>query len=77
MDLSRACTDLNKFLLTVQKESIQRFQTKLRLLERPREIILGNIRTEIAFMTDADGTVIELMRFIRRLDETAAPGAQW
>ncbi|CDF36761.1 unnamed protein product [Chondrus crispus] len=77
IDLSRACTDLSKFLLTVQKESIQRFQIKLGLLERPREMILGNIRTETAFMTDADGTIIELMRFIGRVDETAAPDAQW
>lgn len=77
MDLTRACSDLSKFLLTVQKESMQRFQTKLRLLEKPRQIMLGSTITEVAFMTDADGTVLELMRFIKRLENRVEFDTEW
>lgn len=77
MDVSRACTDLNKFLLTVQKESMDRFQTKLRLLEPPRQIMLGSTITEIAFMTDADGTVLEMLRLIKKLDDKVEYDAEW
>lgn len=77
IDLSRACSDLTKYLLTMQKESIQRFNTKLRLLEKPRHITLGSNFVEIAFMTDADGTVIEMMRFIKRLEPRSDLDAEW
>lgn len=77
LDLSRSCTDLNKFLVTMQKESLSRFRTKLRLLEKPREIMLGATITEVAFMTDADGTVLELMRFVRKLEDKIEFDAQW
>lgn len=67
MDVSRACTDLTRFLDSVQKESIDRFQIGLRVLERPREMPLGNVLMEVSFISDADGTLLELMRFIRDL----------
>lgn len=77
IDLSRACSDLTKFLLTMQKESIERFNTKLRLLEKPRQLMLGSTIVEVAFMTDADGTVIELMRFVKRLEDRLEFDAEW
>lgn len=77
IDLSRACSDLTRFLLTMQKESIERFNTKLRLLERPRFITLGNLFVEVAFIADADGTVIEMMRFMKRLENRLEFDAEW
>lgn len=77
LDLSRCCTDLSRFLVTIQSESLKRFRTKLRLLEKPREIMLGATVTEVAFMTDADGTVLELMRFVRKVEGKIEYDAQW
>lgn len=77
LDLSRSCTDLTKFLLTLQKESLNRFSTRLQILEKPREIMLGSTTAEVAFMTDADGTVVELMRFVKKLDDKIEFDAQW
>lgn len=71
MDVSRACTDLTRFLNTVQKESIERFHVGMRVLERPREMQIGGLLTELAFVSDADGTILELMRFIRTIDTEA------
>lgn len=71
MDLSRACTDLTRFLHTVQKESVERFQIGLRIVERPRQMTIGSMLTEVTFITDADGTLLELMRFIRNTDTDA------
>lgn len=77
IDLTRACSDLTKFLLSMQKESLERFSKRLRLLEKPRQIMLGSTVAEVAFMTDADGTVIELMRFIKRLEDRLHFDAEW
>lgn len=39
--------------------------------------MLGSTITEVAFMTDADGTVIELMRFIKRLEDRVDFDTEW
>lgn len=68
-DVTRACTDLTRFLMTIQKDSVNRFQMGLRVLDDPTERSIGSDVVETAFITDADGTVLELMRFVRKVDE--------
>lgn len=68
IDLSRACTSLARFLDTVQNDSIQRFQLGLRVIEAPRQIMIGKRVMEVAFITDPDGVVIELMRYLCTLE---------
>ena len=68
IDLSRSCTNLARFLDTVQKDSIQRFHLGLRVIEAPRQIMIGKRVMEIAFIADPDGVVIELMRYLCTLE---------
>lgn len=70
IDLTRACTDLTKFLLTIQKESMSRFGLKLKLLESPKQTKMGMAKVEVAFIGDADGTVLELMRYVSKGEAT-------
>ncbi|CAN8068986.1 unnamed protein product [Agarophyton chilense] len=75
-DVSRACTDLSKFLSTVQKESVHRFQMSLRVVEKPRPIMIGSNVVEVSFISDADGTLLELTRLIQK-HEGSEYDAQW
>ncbi|KAI0566834.1 Acetyltransferase (GNAT) [Gracilaria domingensis] len=75
-DVSRACTNLTRFLCTMQKESVNRFQMSLRVVEKPRPIVIGSNVLEISFISDADGTLLELAKFVHK-HEHAEYDAQW
>lgn len=69
LDVSRVCTCISRYLDSVQKDSIERFEKSLRVLQAPKEMVLGDLLLETAFISDADGAVIEFIRFINHQTE--------
>lgn len=74
-DLSRACTSLSRFLLTIQRESVKRFQKTLRVVQNPKTSMVGSLLIEVACLSDADGTILELCRLVK-IDNNGFD-AQW
>lgn len=77
IDLSRVCTDLTRFLLTMQKESVSRFSIAISLLQKPQKMMLGSTVMEVAFITDADRTILELVRFVKKVEDRPEYDAEW
>lgn len=76
-DVTRACTSLQRFLDTLEHESVQRFHKTLRVLDPPRQRMMGCSVVEVAFLADADGTPVELMRLQKRLDDRPHFDSEW
>lgn len=68
IDVSRACSDLTKYLVTMQADSVSRFRMGLRVLAKPKQMMIGRFIVESCFISDADGTILELMRIINKLE---------
>lgn len=64
LDLSRACTTVGHYIATLHKESTERFDIPIPVVQPPRQIVLGSLLAEVAFIKDPDGTLIELIRAV-------------
>lgn len=68
LDMSRACTSLHGFLIELNRASIERYQRTVRVVVAPSEAPAGALvpdaRVEFAMIADADGNVVELMRYL-------------
>ena len=59
---------LDQFLEYVEQRSLDKFNKTLRIAVKPRQQVIGNQVYELAFMYDADGTVVELVRYIKEVE---------
>lgn len=65
---------LDQFLLQINQESLEIFGKTLRIAMQPKQQVIGSQVFELAFVYDADGVVVELMRYIKDLDQTVQSG---
>ena len=59
---------LDQFLEYIQGQSVQLFNKTLRVAVQPRQQVIGTQVYELAFLYDADGAIIELVRYIKEVD---------
>jgi len=65
---------LDQFLEHVNGISLQQFGKTLRVAVKPRQQVIGSQVYELAFLYDADGTLFELIRYIKELNQTVESG---
>jgi len=65
---------LDQFLLQINQESLDMFGKTLRVAMQPKQQVIGSQVFELAFVYDADGVVMELMRYIKDLDQNVESG---
>jgi len=65
---------LDQFLDHVNSLSLKKFGKTLRVAVKPRQQVIGSQVYELAFLYDADGTLFELLRYIKELDQTVESG---
>jgi catechol 2,3-dioxygenase-like lactoylglutathione lyase family enzyme len=65
---------LSEYLVHVNQTSIEKFGKGLRIALDPRQQIIGRYVFELAFLYDADGTVLELLNLIKVLDRVVDSG---
>lgn len=65
---------LDQFLLQINQESLKMFGKTLRVAMQPKQQVIGSQVFELAFVYDADGVVVELMRYIKELDQNVESG---
>lgn len=66
-DLSSSSYGLQEFLKYIEARSLKKFNKTLRIAVQPRQQVLGNQVYELAFLYDADGTIVELVRYIKEV----------
>ncbi len=74
---SRNITDyygLDQFLLQIETESKKKFGKALRVAMQPRQQVIGTQVFELCFIYDADGAIVELVRYIKDLDQDISSG---
>jgi len=59
---------LDQLIHDIDQQSMQKFNKKLRMAVQPRQQVIGNQVFELAFLYDADGAIIELVRYIKEVD---------
>ena len=67
-------SDLEKFLNQVSKESVKEFGKTLRIALKPEQKVIGSQVYEVAFVYDADGSILELVRYIKDLGQNVQSG---
>jgi len=65
---------LRKYIDHVNDKSIETFGKSLRVAMKPRQQIIGKRVYEMAFLYDADGTIVELLNLIQILDHVVESG---
>lgn len=65
---------LDQFLNDVNQDSLEKFNKTLRVAVSPRQQVIGSQVYELAFIYDADGCVIELLRYIKDLKQNISSG---
>jgi hypothetical protein len=65
---------LDQFLEDVNKDSLEKFNKTLRVAVSPRQQVIGSQVYELAFIYDADGCVLELLRYIKELKQDVSSG---
>jgi hypothetical protein len=65
---------LDQFLEDINEISKEKFGKTLRVALYPRQQVIGNQVFELCFIYDADGCVVELVRFIKDLDQNIQSG---
>lgn len=69
---------LDEFLVQVNAESLRKFGKNVRIAMNPKQKIIGNQVYELAFIYDADGSIIEILRYIKDLEQSVQSGwEQW
>lgn len=66
--------DLNQFLEDTNKDSLEKFNKTLKVAVPPRQQVIGSQVYELAFIFDADGCVIELLRYIKEFSQDISSG---
>lgn len=61
MKQNQNVSNLNEWLMQLNETSMERFQKSLRVALMPRQQIIGRGVYELAFLYDADGSLIELL----------------
>lgn len=65
---------LDQYLEDINETSKETFGKALRIALQPRQQVLGNQVFELCFIYDADGSIIELVRYIKDLDQEISSG---
>jgi len=65
---------LDQFLDHVNNKSLEKFGKTLRIALKPRQKVIGSQVYELAFLYDADGTLFEVVRYIKELDQIVESG---
>lgn len=65
---------LDQFLEEINEKSKNLFGKKLRVAMAPKQQVIGNQVFELSFLYDADGTVVELVRYIKDLEQEIQSG---
>ena len=73
LDVSGVCEDLPDFLRRLNADSERIFEKSLKLALAPYQQIIGQEVYELAFVTDVDGVLIELLRKQATLEAPMAP----
>ena len=76
LDVSHLCDDLGDFLRRLNDDSERLFEKSLGLALPPRQQIIGQEVYELAFVRDADGVLVELLRRQATLDAPMEPDWQ-
>eukprot|EP00180_Rhodochaete_pulchella_P001829 Plantae.Rhodophyta-Rhodochaete_pulchella.ctg27489.p1 GENE.Plantae.Rhodophyta-Rhodochaete_pulchella.ctg27489~~Plantae.Rhodophyta-Rhodochaete_pulchella.ctg27489.p1 ORF type:complete len:205 (-),score=22.88 Plantae.Rhodophyta-Rhodochaete_pulchella.ctg27489:229-843(-) len=66
-DLTAVACSLGAFLDFVNEESVRRFRKTMRVLRAPDQAMMGRLVCETAFIADADGVPIEIIRRVAPL----------
>ena len=56
---------LDQFLQFIESQSIKQYNKTIRIAVKPRQQVIGDQVFELAFIYDADGTIVELVRYIK------------
>ena len=73
LDVGHLCDDLGDFLRRLNDDSERLFEKSLGLALPPRQQIIGQEVYELAFVRDADGVLVELLRKQATLDAPMEP----
>jgi len=65
---------LDQFLEDINEKSKELFGKTLRVALDPRQQVIGNQVFELCFIYDADGCIVELVRYIKDLDQNIQSG---
>mmetsp|Transcript_33725 Transcript_33725/g.40397 ORF Transcript_33725/g.40397 Transcript_33725/m.40397 type:complete len:309 (-) Transcript_33725:69-995(-) len=65
---------LDQFLEYVNDISLKKFGKTLRVAVAPQQKVIGSQVYELAFLYDADGTLFELIRYIKELEQSIESG---
>jgi hypothetical protein len=65
---------LDQYLDDVNEVSKERFGKTLRIAKKPYQKAIGNQVFELCFLYDADGCIMELVRYIKDLDQSIQSG---
>ena len=65
---------LHQFLEDINEESKAQFGKALNVALDPRQQVIGNQVFELCFLFDADGCIVELVRYIKDLDQNIQSG---
>jgi len=65
---------LDQFLQQINNQSIKTFGKTLRVALQPEQKVIGSQVYEMAYIYDADGSVIELLRYIKELNQPVTSG---
>jgi len=65
---------LDQFLDEINGKSIEQFGKSLRVAMDPKQQVVGSQVFELCFLYDADGCVVELVRYIKDLDQIIQSG---
>lgn len=75
LDVTWKCAhDLKHFLDAVNAESMVKFNKTLKIALPPKQQVIGSRVYEISFIYDADGSVIELLRYVKELRQNISSG---
>lgn len=73
LDVSDVSDDLTEFLGRLNADSERLFEKSLKLALKPYQQIIGQEVFELAFVSDPDGVLIELVRKQATLDTAMEP----
>lgn len=65
---------LDQFLHDVNQASLDKFGKTLRIAKKPYQKAIGNQVFELCFLYDADGCIMELLRYVKDLDQNIQSG---
>jgi hypothetical protein len=69
------CTTLKEWMEQLNQNSLKLFQKTLRVAIEPQQVMIGSAVYELAFIYDADGAILELLR--KQNDLSQAVGDGW